>query len=359
MKLQLTEIPHTEIVHYARGGDASSNEPELLVTSHSRTVAVAGKEKRYSFALPAKGCRFLFSGMRLARRAMRLDKCNVMPVDPRGSALIAIRQGMVYRVECDSDPVVAPALRLRQCRNILHQSMAIAPSGNVYFGEYGANPNRAAVPVYRSADAGRSWQVAYEFPAKSAKHVHCCAWDPYEEKLWVTSGDAEGECRILCANESFSEIESIGRGEQQFRSCHFLFRDDAVFWIMDSPLETSHLIRLDRRTRRIERLRPFPGPVWYVKDLTDGWCLAATAHEPGPGVQTRFAHLFASRNPADWIEIARYEKDAWPAVLFKAGVIGFADGPQTSGCFFLFGEALRGMDGKAFRGRLHDDGSES
>jgi hypothetical protein len=128
---------------------------------------------------------------------------------------------------------------------------------------------------------------------------------------------------------------------------------------MDSPLQTSHLVRLDRKTRKIEPLREFPGPVWYVKMLADGWCLAASAHEPGPGVQTRFAHLFATNNFVDWTEIARYPKDALPPGLFKAGVVGFADGRQTSNCFNFFGEALRGLDGKSFRGRLSIPSDES
>ncbi len=353
--LHSKEVHKTEIVHYADITDNMDNGHDLLVTSFCRKVTVSRCGKEHSFVLPSDGCIEWTSGSRLARRAFRLDKCNIVPVTPDGDSLIAIRRGVVYHVKCGHDTVITPTLRLRQCRNVLHQGIARTSSGHFFFGEYGPNPGHRGVPVYRSVDGGNSWQTAFEFPANLIRHVHACYWDPYENKIWIGTGDFPGECHILCTDESFTNIEWLGQGKQQFRTCHFIFRPDAVYWIMDSPLEASQLIRLDRRTRQIEPMHSFPGPVWYTKTLTDGWYLAASANEPGPSVKTCYAHIYASRDLDSWIEVAKYRKDSWPQGWFKFGVLGFADGTQSSKCFFLFGEGLQGIDGRAFCCNLREE----
>jgi hypothetical protein len=121
---------------------------------------------------------------------------------------------------------------------------------------------------------------------------------------------------------------------------------------MDSERENSHLVRLDRKTRRIEVGRLFPGPVWYTKRMTDGVYLAATTCEKGAGVHDEFAHLFASRDLQDWQEVGRFAWDGLPKGYFKFGIIGMAEGEQSTQRFYLFGEALKGLDGRSFECRI-------
>jgi len=111
---------------------------------------------------------------------------------------------------------------------------------------------------------------------------------------------------------------------------------------------------MDRKSRNIQKKTMFPGPVWYIKRLTDGYYLAATAQEIGPSIHDKFTHLMASKDLVLWEDIAKYEHDGFPKRFFKFGVIGFADGPQTSQGFYLFGEALRNLDGKSILCRITD-----
>ena len=90
----------------------------------------------------------------------------------------------------------------------------------------------------------------------------------------------------------------------------------------------------------------FPGPVWYIKQLEDGYYLAATAQEIGPGVHDRYAHLMVSRDLENWEDVYQFKHDGLPKRVFKFGVIGFADGVQTSRGFYIFAEAIKGLDGK-------------
>ena len=179
--------------------------------------------------------------------------------------------------------------------------------------------------------------------------MHGCRFDPYEERVWVFTGDFENECRVLCADMQFQHVESIGDGQQSYRACNAFFEPDSVHWIMDSQLEPSHHVRLDRASRTIERGQEFPGPVWYSKKLSDGFYLAATAQELGPGVKDGYAHLMVSRDLESWEDVRQFEHDGLPKRFFKSGVIGFADGVQDSTSFYLFAEAIRGLDGKTAR----------
>ena len=285
---------------------------------------------------------------RLARRALRLDKCNAVVV---GGDLVLIRQGVVYHRSGATEDSV-PTLTLGNCRSVLHQAVAVVDDQELYFGEYGANSMRVEVPVYRSLDRGRSWDRVFVFPRGKIRHVHGCHWDPVERRIWVFTGDFQGECHILSADRDFRDVEWIGDGQQVFRACNAFFERDAVHWIMDSQLEDCFQVRLDRRSRTIEKRALFPGPVWYTKRLSDGLYLATTAMEVGPGVRDHFAHVLVSSDLEHWEDVHQFEHDGLPNRYFKDGVVAFADGEQTRGGFYLFFEAIKGLDGKAALCRL-------
>jgi hypothetical protein len=334
MELKKNQLIPGEICHYASS--------DMLITSFYNRVRVSKVAREIDFRLPSDGWKTPFGLFRLSRRALRLDKCNVVPVE---GGYVAVRQGRVYRYDEGSE-ALSETLRLKNCRNVLHQSIAVIEGTELFFGEYGNNAERAEVPIYRSCDAGRSWQTIYTFPAGKIKHVHGCYYDAFENKIWVLTGDFKDECHILCADRDFKHIEWIGDGQQLYRTCNLFFEKDSVHWIMDSQLQDSHHIKLDRKTRKIEKKNAFPGPVWYSKRLEDGYYLAATAQEIGPGVKDGFAHLMVSRDLETWEDVRQFEHDGLPKRWFKFGVIGFADGAQTSKNFYLFAEAIKGLDGR-------------
>ncbi len=349
-----TALRKAEIVHFA--------DRDTWIASHANRVTVRWKGQQKRFSLPETVPRRLAMPFRLLRRLLRLDNMNVVPVfrDSRLEALVAIRAGNVYRIAWDSG-AVAHTLALRQCRNALHQSVCTSESGYLFFGEYGGNPARRAVPVYRSIDRGRSWHVIHEFPARSIRHVHGCHWDPHEKRVWICTGDFQNENYMVVADEQFDTIEQLGDGSQLWRTCYPFFQDDDVVWAMDSQLETSYVVRMKRSDRSVVKVQPLPGPVWYGKQFAEGLLCIATANEIGQGVKDSYAHMLVSRNGLDWSPVMKVKGDWLPKRYFKFGVLGFADGIQSSDHFYLFGQALRGMDGKAFRcslqprGEAHDD----
>ncbi|MDR1817125.1 MAG: hypothetical protein LBR07_02890 [Puniceicoccales bacterium] len=338
MKLVIDKIIPREICHFA--------DDSLLVTSCANKVFAehADGRENVSFSVPyPKWWQRLGALFRLTRRALRLDKMNVAPV---AGGFCILHQGKIWRYD-NATRTLTQTGQLSNCRNVLHQSICVLDGGNtLYFGEYGANRARAAVPVWHSSDAGKTWTKIFSFPAKKIKHIHGCFYDPFEDKIWTITGDFENECWLLCSDREFKNLEWVGTGQQEFRACNLFFTHDAIHWVMDSQLQDSHHVQLDRKTRTVQEKTAFPGPGWYHKKLEDGFFLVSTAVEIGPGVHEKNAHVFVTRDFEKWESAAAFPHDGLPLRYFKFGVIAFADGAQSSNKFYLFGEALKGIEGK-------------
>jgi hypothetical protein len=348
VRLELIRQLDAEAIYYY-----DSATGDCVYSSANRfTVRLRSKEE-HTFILPVTGgvWRRWCLRSRICRRLLRLDMASAVLNNDR-SGLIVLYQSRIYFYDLQARRVLQTG-KLRQCRNVLAGSIAVTAHG-VYFGEYGQNPARERVPVWRSLDAGRSWHIGYEFPAGSIRHIHGVYADPYTDRLWLTTGDFKGECYLVETDPTLCSMKFHGDGSQQWRTVQLLFEKDKIFWVMDSQLETSYLQMFDRTSGSLERLRDFPGPVWYVKRLDDGWSLIQTTREVGPGVRTDSSHLLISRNLIDWHEVARFRKDWWPMPYFKFGVITFADGPQTSADFCFFCQALDGLDGQSFVAAIRD-----
>lgn len=336
--MRIESIIDKEIIHYS--------EKTTLISSKYRTVYFQKNGKTSKIKLPEKNIvKQLFGLFRLTRRALRLDKCNVFL---HRDNLVIIRQGEVYLYDSKTK-ALNHTLSLRNCRNVLHQSINSTPDGLIYFGEYGNNGERKSVPVYCSKDGGRSWEEIYTFKPGEIKHVHGCYYDKYEDKIWVCTGDFEGENWLLMADREFKNVKKIGDGQQKYRTCNIIFTKDYVHWLMDSQLEPSYHITLDRKTHTIEVGQKFMGPVWYIKELEDKTYLAATTQEIGEGVLDDKVHLYYSTDLKEWKTIKTFEHDGLPKRYFKFGVIGFADGKQSKDEFYMFFEAVKGLDGKSIK----------
>jgi hypothetical protein len=336
--LRTTFAEGAEITHHY---DATTGDK---ITSTGNLVHVVRSGRTHDITIPTRLWKKLPLRFRLWRRALRLDKANAL-FNFRKDGVVVIYASNVFFYDLGSRQL-SWTNRLRQCRNVLHCGIAVSPKG-LFFGEYGANPDRASVPVWKSSDDGRSWNIIHEFPPRSIRHIHGVYADPYSDSLWITSGDFQGECFLFeVKDNNFEEIVKHGDGSQRWRPVSMFFEPDRLIWAMDSQLETSHLQVFDRATKSLTQCCAFPGPVWYSKRFADGSAVLQTTVEAGEGVKSEFSHIYFSHDLINWIEVARFPKDRLPLRYFKSGVIGFAEGHQLPKHFPIFGEALRGLDGR-------------
>ena len=116
---------------------------------------------------------------------------------------------------------------------------------------------------------------------------------------------------------------------------------------MDSPIKTSRLVKFNRLQKQIYIGCSFPGPVYYSISLSDGKYLLATTYEPGPSVEGNSAHIYLSCDLEKWDKVYSFRHDGLPTSIFKYAIIGFAEGVQSLDRFYVFFEAIKGLDGKS------------
>ena len=333
-----------EIIHYA--------DDNTIISSKRHRIKIETFDQEHILHLPETRYIQCLSYSRLLRRLLRLDKCNVVPIGTPIKSLVIIRQGHVFHYSLDTK-ILKETLKLSQCRNIMHQSLLKVDDRTLIFGEYGSNPDRSEVPVYKSNDGGQSWTIVYQFPKGKIRHIHGCYWDKYEEKVWIFTGDFKGECLAINTDINFNTATFLGDGTQQWRTINAFFEKDYIYWGMDSELEKSYMMEYNRHTKTLRKMTLFQGPIWYLKRTTDGVYLASTSNEVGPGVLDNYAYVYASLDCMNWDPILKFKKDLFPKNYFKYGSISFPDGPQSSKKFYISGEGLYKLDGKSFECQIY------
>lgn len=341
MEIEILEFIPGEIAHFYE----PSTNTFLYSMANRFWGCIEGAE--FEFSVPISLKTKVFTATRLSRRLTRTDKSSAV-FNFHKDGIVILYLGKIYFFDLQLQKLQEIDL-LKQSRNILHCGFSVTQNA-IFFGEYGKNRERMSVPIWTSNNDGRDWEVIHELPKGSAKHIHGFYSDPFSKSLWMVTGDNANECYLYQAPKGdVKNLKRHGNGEQEWRPVSLFFNKKQLIWGMDSPLTTSHLQVFDRKTCEITQGQAFPGPIWYTKQFEDGLSILQTSVEIGPGSKSKFSHLYVSKNQLDWNEVARYKKDIFSMKYLKFGVIAFADGQQSSNDFVMFGEALKGFDGKIAR----------
>lgn len=339
----LERLPRATLLHHR------SPEGSLWGTA-GRTILVrrAGaweRVARFPFAAP----RDLFAFSRPTVRAARADKSNLF-VTSRGG-LLGIRASTVYALEPEGG--MMPLFRING-DTVLHGGLCEDALGWAYLGEYFLNPQRRPVRIWRLDPDLNSWETAFEFPAGSIRHVHGIYRDPFDpQALWVTTGDARGECHLYRTADRFRSLDCLGDGGQMWRAVRVFFTAEHIAWLTDSQTEQNFACRMRRSDSLVEVGQPAEGPTWYGTQTSDGLFVAFTTVEAGPAVQRKEALVLVSQDAFHWQAAHAFRKDLWrPMRVFKNGVISCPSGEMRSQDLYLSGEGLVGLDGSCVRVRI-------
>jgi hypothetical protein len=336
MRLHTKKYNSSEKIHHLEG--------DIIISSFFNKVFFKKGETKIEITLPSSFFEKIFGLFRISRRLLRLDMCTVLFTEQQ---LVLVRKGFVYHYNLVTNRLTK-TLKLKQCDNILHQSICQSPDGKLFFGEYGGNPKREPVNIYCSEDFGKSWKVIFKFKAGQIRHIHGCYYDKFTNRIWTLTGDFKNENIIQISDLSFKKNEIIGDGSQKFRAVNLFFEKEEVHWMMDSPLEKSYKYTYNRATKITSKGQLFNGPIWFLKRLSDGYYLAGSSVEKGIGVLTNTACLYISKDLKNWECVREFEKDKLPMPYFKWGVLAFSNGNQSSKSFSIHFEGLKGVDGKSY-----------
>ena len=291
---------------------------------------------------------FIFS--RLATRALRLNKTNIFVNSNK--KVIGIQGAKVYELKIGNP---AKFLFEIQGDSVLHGSFAEDEAGWTYFGEYFRNPARGEVRGWRLSPDLSGWEIAYQFPEKSIRHVHGVFQDPFDKSaLWLAVGDFKDECYIYKTNDRFGTLERYGDGSQIWRAVKLFFTEKTISWITDSNIGRNYACRMDRDSGELEKGQEIDAPGWYGTQTMEGDFFTFTTVEPGDGVLTDHSSILYSKDAFHWDKIHSFKKDPWrPMKIFKYGVIFCPSGMMSSESLYLSGEALTRFDGKSMRIELN------
>lgn len=207
------------------------------------------------------------------------------------------------------------------------------PNGTVFWGEYFDNASRDEVHVYASTDAGATWSVAYIFPKGAIRHVHNIVHDPWENCLWLLTGDYGDECRIVRASYDFRQIDIVLQGHQQARAVALVPTESGLYFSSDTPLEANAIYHLDRkeadREGKLSPLAPLSSSSIYGcrvgRDI-----FFSTMVEPSPKNKDGFVRIFGGHEGRDWRPLLAWQKDPWPMRFFQYGNAFLPDGENST-----------------------------
>jgi hypothetical protein len=202
------------------------------------------------------------------------------------------------------------------------------PSGNIYWGEYFDNRERAEVHIYASTDRGCTWQIAYTFPAGSIRHVHNIVYDRWGDCLWILTGDEGAECKILRATRDLGSVDVILAGNQQARAAAAIPTHNGVYFSTDTPFEENHVYRLDRGGS-IERVGDLASSSIYACKVGEA-LFFSTMIEPSNVNTSHEVQIAGSRDGTNWHVLVGWQKDSLPTRYFQHGNAFFPDGVNAT-----------------------------
>ena len=325
----VAEVLDYEMVHW--------NENDIFIAHKANKITYIknGIKKVIDCPSDSLGWKKLFMPFRKARRALRIDKIMIVP---NSTGFVAVRNCHIY-VYNDQTELWTESDTKLNCRNPMYNAI-LNVEGNLYIGEYG-KPNGIGKRILMSRDDGLKWTCVHQFKPDEIRHIHALLWDKYEQKIWIFTGDFNPEPQVFKADKEFNEFERVGGGTQEWRSCHAIFSEKYVDWMMDCPLEEVHHIRLDRKSGEISVGQAFVGPVWFANQYGDV-VYAASSQEVGPSHKDKLLHLYRSVDLNNWEEICTFEHDGLPKGLFRFGVMTLNRGYRPA----LSCEGVKHYDGK-------------
>ncbi len=194
----------------------------------------------------------------------------------------------------------------------------------VYYGDYQNNKNRHPVHLFFYSTKENKWQPIWRF--KNIRHIHGVHVDPFEDAIWVTTGDNNEEAAIWRTKDNFKSIEKIAGNSQQLRTITLIFTEENVFFGSDTPEEKNHIYKLNRRDNSIKKLAGVKGSVFHGCKINN-WLFFSTAVEPSRVNTHNYAEIWASPNGNEWKKILDFKKDWWNKKYFQYGQVSFPEGP--------------------------------
>lgn len=314
-------------------------------------------QKDLVLSVRPSGLRGFLSHFRLVTRLLRLEPRCVALLDNRRLVICHAKTVCVLDINNKTFSVV------KEAREGFSNTLNFCSDGTyVYWGDYGDNPNREVVNIYRLSKT-LNIEIVYSFPKGEIRHIHNIVWDKVHDQFFVLTGDLESSSGIYIASADWEEVTPVVTGLQQYRAVVAFPYGDGLIYATDSVVDKNRIYLLHDGV--VEPLVDFPGSCIYGTETKGHYVFASTVEPPegrglfglftnklGRGIQDRYAHLITVRKSDLHVEeIFKTQKDMWPMKLFQYGALMFPKVQEKSNDLWYYVMACKG-DGHTYSVKL-------
>ncbi len=257
----------------------------------------------------------------LIAQAGRLGIHNLIQLS--SGTVICIADGTLYRSTDQGSTFLAVFSEFQGYRP-LRMGICQSPTGSVYLGEYFFNQEKKEILLWRSEDDALNWHPIYKWPSGTIRHIHFVQFDPYEQLLWVGTGDEDSECQLLCSRDGGVSFEQVGGGTQLWRAGSILFTCEAIFWGTDIGIDHNNqpnfIVKLDRKTRSLQKVLQIEGPVYYSVKLANGMLVVGSCVEEPNQYNDKCLHLYWTQDQNKWSDLRLWPKMMAPKIIGPATI---------------------------------------
>jgi len=309
-----------------------------------------GQTWSFVTAIPRSLSRQFAEWSRLACRLLR-HEVKALAVLSDGSHVAADRQTVFHaaagealmrpsNVEDEGRPYKPP------------MTITVGPNDRVLWGEYNSKTKHGLpIRLFASEDRGRSFNIARVFEGGDILHIHNILLDQAMGHYWLLAGDHDHEPGIGRLSLDLRDFEWLAKGRQCYRAVDLFDFGDYLIYGTDTEREPNAIMRFDKRTGRAERLVDLPGTCIYSCRFGSLY-VVSTSVEPSAVNHRQESTLWISRDRERWSEVYHAAKDGLNPVYFQFGSIVLPRGASDKETILLSGQALKGIDGRAYVARF-------
>ena len=324
------------IVHF------SKQDTIIQSTGRFITIYKHTSKLKITIKLPFSFPRDFYFNIPLLKRLLRSNAKEVIYDEVNGK-LVIIRDASVYLIQ-ESTYILLGTI---EGDAPLFNSHCIH-NGIIYFGQYDQNKTRKSSKIYK-IDEKNKISIAHTFLPGEIRHVHSITNDLYiENRMWITTGDNDGECMLLYTDDNFKNISNIGDKSQDFRIVNLGFSKDYLFYGTDNLIKENYIYRQNRSDGKRKKVLSIKQTAWFLKQDKKGNAVLGTTVENGKGCQVNYSSIYYSSDfGTTWIELLRIPKDSYPMPLFKWGSVSFSNGAENLDDLFINVEGLMYLSGSS------------
>ena len=230
-------------------------------------------------------------------------------------------------------------------------------SYGVLWGDYGYNPQKESVGIYKMDGTSLEVSRLFTFPKGSINHIHRIVEDKTTHRFWIFTGDFGDSAAIYYSDDYFKSVHKFVSGDQKYRACLGYSVDNCLYYVSDSPDEDCNGVYMidDNSCKLLHKTR---GSVIYGVYERDSFIFSSTVENQSiehENTKNNWKYNLG-KGIQDWnIELSKYnirtqeyktlltcKKDILPMMPFLYGCFRFP--ANTSSKTICFGQAITRFD---------------